>query len=60
MPRKEPPAAVDLRIVIVGNRGAHSMMRIGVRAPTLRITGIAFGALLHFTDGSFQAGKLVR
>jgi hypothetical protein len=59
MPRKEPPAAVDLRIV-VSNRGAHGMVRIDVRAPTLRIMRIAFGALLHFANSGFQASKHVR
>lgn len=60
MPRQEPPAAVDLLIIVVGNRGAHGMVRIDIRAPALRITRIAFGAPLHFTDSGFQAGKLVR
>ena len=60
MPRKEPPAAVDLRIVVVIKRAANSIMRMGVHAPTLRIMRIALGALLHFADGGLRAGEHVR
>jgi len=59
MPRKEPPAAVDLCIVVVGDR-AHGMVCIDMRAPALRIMRIAFGAPLHLADGGLQASKDVR
>jgi hypothetical protein len=36
------------------------MVRIGVRAPTLRIKRIALGALLHFADGGLQGCEHVR
>ena len=60
MPRKEPPAAVDLRITVVGDSSAHGIVRIDVCAPAFRIMRITFGALLHLADGGLQASKHVR